>query len=223
MFIHMQNAQVIFEGKYPVTALDIHELSISQGEWVNILGPSGSGKTTLLNVVGGLEQLSSGTATVNRENIADLSSEALQTYRRTMIGYIYQDFRLFEQYTVLENVMLPQWPYEAKKTLKEKAEETLDQLQMSHRLHSLPGELSGGEKQRTAIARALIHEPKILLCDEPTGNVDEENRQNILRILTKLHDEGMTILLVTHDIEVAKWGTRKVFIRDGQIYEKVSR
>ncbi|MBP3041774.1 ABC transporter ATP-binding protein [Bacillaceae bacterium Marseille-Q3522] len=197
-------------------------MQIEKGEWINILGPSGSGKTTLLNVIGGMEHLSTGSIEVNEKNLSSLSESKLQLYRRTTIGYIFQDYRLFDQYTVLENVMLPQWPYEPRKTLAEKAKTVLAQIHMDHRLHALPGELSGGEKQRTAIARALLHEPQLLLCDEPTGNLDAENRENILQVLNELQQKGMTILLVTHDLEVAKWGTRKLFLRDGVLAETMA-
>ncbi|WP_052342823.1 ABC transporter ATP-binding protein [Bacillus sp. EB01] len=222
MSICIKKGEVVFNGNYPIKALDIEEFKIMQGEWVNILGPSGSGKTTLLNVIGGFEELSEGIIEVNGKNLTIFSKEQMQTFRRTTIGYIFQDFRLFEQFTVLENTILPQLPFEKRKNLENKARIILNQLQMGHRLNSLPGELSGGEKQRTAIARALIHKPNILLCDEPTGNLDKENRERILDILKELHKEGMTIILVTHDLEIAEWGDRKLYIRDGQIQESVS-
>jgi putative ABC transport system ATP-binding protein len=199
--------------------LDNVTLSVEKGKWINILGPSGSGKTTLLNVVGGLLSLSSGTLEVDGEDISQLKGDDLQSYRREKIGYVFQDYRLFDQFTVLENVILPQLPYEPRKKIEEKAKTLLEQLQMSHRINALPRELSGGEKQRTAIARALLHEPSILLCDEPTGNLDAENRERILQILKDLHDQGMTILLVTHDVEVTKWGDEILYIRDGRIQE----
>lgn len=219
MFIHLKNGSVVYQTHETVAALDNVTFTVEQGKWMNILGPSGSGKTTLLNVIGGLLSLSSGTLEVDGEDISQLKGDELQTYRREKIGYIFQDYRLFEQFTVLENVMLPQWPYEPRKKIEEKAKALLEQLQMSHRIHALPRELSGGEKQRTAIARALLHEPSILLCDEPTGNLDAENRERILQILKDLHEQGMTILLVTHDVEVTKWGDEILYIRDGKIQE----
>ena len=147
-------------------------LIVEKGKWINILGPSGSGKTTLLNVVGGLLSLSSGTLEVDGEDISQLKGDDLQSYRREKIGYVFQDYRLFDQFTVLENVILPQLPYEPRKKIEEKAKTLLEQLQMSSPYQCpSPGNVSGGEKQRTAIARALLHEPSILLCDEPTGNL----------------------------------------------------
>jgi len=223
MSIKMENVFVTFNrhSNSTVHALNGISLEVKKGEWLNILGPSGSGKTTLLNVIGGMIKPTEGEIQIEGDLLTDFSSNQLQEYRRNRIGYIFQDYRLFDQYTVLENVMIPQWPYMDKKELEKKSVKVLEKLQMNHRLHSLPNELSGGEKQRTAIARALLHGPSILLCDEPTGNLDEENRNNILTILHTLHQEGMTIILVTHDLEVATWGDRKIYIRDGRIQEMV--
>ena len=219
----MENVFVTFNrhSNSTVHALNGISLEVKKGEWLNILGPSGSGKTTLLNVIGGMIKPTEGEIQIEGDLLTDFSSNQLQEYRRNRIGYIFQDYRLFDQYTVLENVMIPQWPYMDKKELEKKSVKVLEKLQMNHRLHSLPNELSGGEKQRTAIARALLHGPSILLCDEPTGNLDEENRNNILTILHTLHQEGMTIILVNHDLEVATWGDRKIYIRDGRIQEMV--
>lgn len=220
MFVQLHNVNKIYQSAKPVKALQNITLNVQTGEWISIVGPSGSGKTTLLNIIGGMERLSSGEIKVNNYDVQQLSDHDLQIFRRNTIGFVFQDYRLFDQFTVLENVMIPQWPYKPQKEIREKAENLLSILQMSHRLHHLPGELSGGEKQRTAIARALIHEPKILLCDEPTGNLDAENGEIIMDILRSLHKQGMTIFLVTHDFEVAKLGSRKLFIRDGIIQEK---
>lgn len=221
MFIHLDNVSVQFSGNPPVNALQHVDFSVDKGEWINILGPSGSGKTTLLNVIGGMLSIQSGTLKVADTVLSEFTNEQLQSYRRNSIGYIFQDYRLFDQFTVIENVILPQLPYEQRSTLEKKAKDILDQLKMSHRLRALPSELSGGEKQRTAIARALLNDPDILLCDEPTGNLDEENRENILHIIRELHKTGMTILLVTHDNAIAEWGDRRLYIRSGQIEKKV--
>ena len=220
MYIQLNNGSITFTGRERVEALKHVTTSIEKGDWVNILGPSGSGKTTLLNVLGGMLSLTAGSITVNEKDLAKLSANECQEYRRTQIGYIFQDYRLFEQYTVLENVMLPQWPYQPRKQIEEQAKIILEELHMSHRMHALPHELSGGEKQRTAIARAILHEPAILLCDEPTGNLDQTNRENILTVLEQLNQKGITIILVTHDTEVAKWGNRLFYLRDGELQEK---
>jgi len=217
--IELKNATVIFQSIEPVYALQNVTLSVEKGEWISILGPSGSGKTTLLNVIAGLLPLTSGSIQVDGGDLSEYGQDELQEYRREKIGFIFQDYRLFDQFTVLENTMLPQWPYQPKKLIREKAEAVLERLGMGHRLHALPQELSGGEKQRAAIARAILHDPQILLCDEPTGNLDEGNRQNILQILKGLNDNGMTILFVTHDQEAAAYGSRTLTIRDGKLRE----
>lgn len=223
MLIQLHNVSVLFQGIYPVYALRDINLGIEKGQWVNILGPSGSGKTTLLNMVGGMERITSGKIEINGLDLTSFSEDELQSFRRNKIGYVFQDYRLFEQYTVLENVIVPQLPYKPRTEIEENAKLLLDQLQMSHRIEYLPGELSGGEKQRTAIARALLHQPEILLCDEPTGNLDEENRQKILELLKDLHDAGITILLVTHDFEITRWGTRTLYLRDGVLKESSNK
>ncbi|PLR81998.1 ABC transporter ATP-binding protein [Bacillus canaveralius] len=218
--ISLKDIQVVYNSFHPVYALQDVSLSIEKGEWITILGPSGSGKTILLNVIGGMERSSMGEVEVAGMLLNGLSDDALQDFRRNKIGFIFQHYRLLDQYTVVENVMLPQWPYLPKKEIERRATEILSQLHMSHRLEHLPGELSGGEKQRTAIARAMVHNPEIL-CDEPTGNLDGENRDNILTCLEDLHYNGMTILIVTHDEEVAKYGDRSLFLRDGILKERV--
>lgn len=219
MQIELKNATVIFQSMEPVYALQNVTLSVEKGEWISILGPSGSGKTTLLNVIAGLLPLTSGSIQVDGDDLSEYGQDELQEYRREKIGFIFQDYRLFDQFTVLENTMLPQWPYQPKKLIREKSEAVLERLGMGHRLHALPQELSGGEKQRAAIARAILHDPQILLCDEPTGNLDEGNRRNILQILKGLNDNGMTILFVTHDQEAAAYGSRTLTIRDGKLRE----
>ncbi|MGE6260257.1 ABC transporter ATP-binding protein [Heyndrickxia sporothermodurans] len=220
--ITLAKATVTYKNNPPVNALKNVSITINKGEWVSIVGPSGAGKTTLLNVIGGMERLSEGKVIVNNQNLTTIFDKDLQLYRRNTIGYIFQNYRLFDQYSVLENVIIPQLPYQPRDIIEQKAMTLLQYLDMSHRIRHLPGELSGGEKQRTAIARALLHNPDILLCDEPTGNLDEKNRENILEVLKKLHQDGMTILFVTHDLEIAKCGSRQLFIRDGIIREKTS-
>lgn len=219
--VQLTDVQVEYTGLHTVQALKDVTLSVEEGEWITILGPSGSGKTTLLNMIGGMERPSTGEVRVADMQLNKLSNEELQDFRREKIGFIFQHYQLLEQFTVLENVMLPQWPYLPKKEIESRATERLSQLLLSHRLHHLPGELSGGEKQRTAIARAMIHSPQILLCDEPTGNLDRDNRDNVLACLQSLHQNGMTILIVTHDEEIATYGDRILFLRDGILKERV--
>ncbi|WP_407269123.1 ABC transporter ATP-binding protein [Radiobacillus sp. PE A8.2] len=217
MTIQLVDASITFDGVEKVEALKNISLTIEKGECLAILGPSGSGKTTLLNVIGGMLLLTNGEILVDGQALQQLTNSELQTFRRTKIGYIFQDYRLFDQFTVLENVMLPQWPYQAKATIEKKAQTLLTELQISHREKAFPSALSGGEKQRVAIARAMLHQPDILLCDEPTGNLDADNRNNVMEILEALREQGITIIVVTHDQEVAKRGTKELFIRDGEL------
>lgn len=220
--IHLQEATVQFPGVIPVKALTNIDLQVDRGDWISVLGPSGSGKTTLLNIIGGMEQLSHGSATVNGKELSQITGQELQVFRRETIGFVFQHYRLFDQYTVLENVMLPQWPYQPRKRIEKKAKDLLEQLQMGHRLNHVPNQLSGGEKQRTAIARALLNDPELLLCDEPTGNLDANNRENIMQLLQQLHlDRDMTIILVTHDDQVATYGNRTLELRDGQLMSEI--
>lgn len=220
MTIEVANLSVTYNEE--VVALNDMNLNISKEDWLTILGPSGSGKTTLLNIIAGLLRDFSGSITVEENDLAALSEEEIQTYRREHIGYIFQDYRLFQQYTVLENIIMPFIPYQQKNELIEKALKVIDDIGLTHRKDALPGELSGGEKQRTAIARAILNEPSIILCDEPTGNLDEKNRDNILKLLKKENDKGTTIILVTHDSQIVEWGNRTVQLRDGKLLEEVS-
>ena len=220
MTIEVANLSVTYNEE--VVALNDMNLNISKEDWLTILGPSGSGKTTLLNIIAGLLRDFSGSITVEENDLAALSEEEIQTYRREHIGYIFQDYRLFQQYTVLENIIMPFIPYQQKNELIEKALKVVDDIGLTHRKDALPGELSGGEKQRTAIARAILNEPSIILCDEPTGNLDEKNRDNILKLLKKENDKGTTIILVTHDSQIVEWGNRTVQLRDGKLLKEVS-
>ena len=220
MTIEVANLSVTYNEE--VVALNDMNLNISKEDWLTILGPSGSGKTTLLNIIAGLLRDFSGSITVEENDLSALSEEEIQTYRREHIGYIFQDYRLFQQYTVLENIIMPFIPYQQKNELIEKALKVIDDIGLTHRKDALPGELSGGEKQRTAIARAILNEPSIILCDEPTGNLDEKNRDNILKLLKKENDKGTTIILVTHDSQIVEWGNRTVQLRDGKLLEEVS-
>lgn len=219
MYIKLKNANKAFGNNYSVQALNNVSLSVDKGEWLTIMGPSGSGKTTLLNIIGGMEKLDDGKVEIDGQFLSSFSEDELQEFRRKTIGFIFQHYQLFEQYSVLENVMIPQWPYKPYATIEEQAKKILSQLHMDERMDHLPGELSGGEKQRTAIARALMNEPDILLCDEPTGNLDAENRENIMELLKELHLNGITIILVTHDAELVKYGNRHFQLRDGVLNE----
>lgn len=221
--IELRNITVQYKGVEQKPVLRAVSLTIKEGEWVSILGPSGSGKTTLLNVISGLHRPTTGLISFRGTDYEALTSDEIQKFRRERIGFIFQNYRLFNQYSVLENVMLPQLPFQQKKVLEESAKQLLSEVQMGHRLAHLPEQLSGGEKQRVAIARALLNEPDVLLCDEPTGNLDSENREKVLELLKILNDQGKTIIVVTHDQEVAKSGSRELYLRDGVIREEVQR
>ncbi|GKV68540.1 ABC transporter ATP-binding protein [Sporosarcina sp. NCCP-2716] len=217
MVIQIAKAQISYGDNLPILK-DIN-LTVNKNDWIIILGVSGTGKTSLLNMVGGLLRPDAGDVVVGGRNLQALKSEEMQEYRRNTIGFIYQDFKLFEQYTVLENVMLPRLPYDSRKKLEKQAIQLLESVGLSHRLSHLPAELSGGEKQRVAIARALIGSPEILLCDEPTGNLDSESTKTVMNILQKLHTVGLTILLITHDDSLSPYGNRILTTGDGTIVE----
>src|SRR5699024_6150125 len=186
-----------------VSALSNVSLPIRNGEWITILGPSGSGKSTLLNCIGGMELPSHGNVEIDGQSTSNMTNEQLQALRRHQIGYIFQDFRILPQYNVLDNVCLPLLPYEKRATVLTRAKQRIEDVDLIHRLNHLPEELSGGEKQRVAIARALMNDPDILICDEPTGNLDEKNRDRILQTIAQLHNKGHTIVIATHDPDVA--------------------
>jgi putative ABC transport system ATP-binding protein len=212
-----------FDGKRQVTALNGVCLNIQKGEMVSLVGPSGSGKSTLLNLVGGLDQPTSGQVTVDGANLAGLGDDELTRVRRDKIGFIFQFFNLLPTLTSVENVSLPLhlrgW---SRAKAQERAGELLDLVGLAKRKEHLPEELSGGERQRVAIARALSIYPPILLGDEPTGNLDTRTGVEILALLQDLHSRlGSTVVLVTHDLSVAASCPRTVHMRDGQIVKDV--
>ncbi|KAB2969984.1 MAG: ABC transporter ATP-binding protein [Thermoanaerobaculia bacterium] len=202
---------------YPgnVRALDGVSLEIGRGEWVALMGSSGSGKTTLLNLVDGLDRPTSGRVVILDRDTTRLAPDELTTFRREHIGLIFQQFHLIPYLTALENVMLAQ--YYHSQTDREQAERALEAVQMTHRATHLPSQLSGGEQQRVCIARALINEPKIILADEPTANLDEDNENKVIEILQRLHAQGETIVIATHDPGLGDLAQRKVLLRRGRI------
>jgi|SRR5690625_15100 len=181
--------------------VDFH---VEKGSWVSIMGPSGTGKTTLIHCLSGLLRPDEGEVSIAEKNLYTLTEQELSDFRRKEIGFIFQDYKLLPHYSVIDNVMLPLYYDEDREQLKAKAQENLQQVGIDEHLHNrLPGQLSGGEKQRVAIARALIGNPQLLFCDEPTGNLDIENRNHIIDLLEKLNKGGQTIIVVTHDQDVA--------------------
>ena len=221
LVISLKQVSKVFEGKRKAVALQGINLDVEKGQVVSIVGPSGSGKSTLLNLIGGLDRPTSGEIRIEGENLSDLPDDDLTRVRRDKIGFVFQFFNLLPTLNCLENVALPlhlrKWP---RKKIDERARELLNLVQLSHRLEHLPDELSGGERQRVAIARALSVYPPILLADEPTGNLDTQTGQEILKLIDDLHAQlRATVLIVTHDLEVAGHCSRTVALRDGRIVE----
>ncbi|MED3648817.1 ABC transporter ATP-binding protein [Halalkalibacterium halodurans] len=220
MMIQLKDVSVTYQSLHEtLTILQDITLTVASGEWLSIVGPSGSGKTTLLKLIAGALQPASGTVTINERSITGLPHTDRQAFIRTQVASVYQQFRLLPQFNVLENVMLPLVPYESRKTIRARATELIDQVGLSHRMTHYPHQLSGGEQQRVSFARALLTEPAILLCDEPTGNLDQANRDNILDLLSQLHAQGQTIVLATHDDVVARRGDRTISIDNGTIHK----
>jgi putative ABC transport system ATP-binding protein len=203
---------------YPngLKALDHFDLEIASGEWVSVMGPSGSGKTTLMNLIGLLDRPSSGSIKINGKETSHFSEKEMTLFRRRTVGMIFQQFHLVPHLTALENVMLAQYFHSM--VDREQAVELMSRIGLKERLEHYPSQLSGGEQQRVCIARALINEPKILLADEPTGNLDEQNEKEIIRLLIKLHEaEGLTILMVTHDLTVGRIADRQIELNHGRL------
>ncbi len=212
-------AQVVIESlskKYgSLRAVDGLSFSIAPGEWVALMGPSGSGKTTLINILGGLDTLTSGSVIVDGVDLAKLSEGELVRYRAEKIGFVFQQFHLVPYLTALENVMLAQYFHSV--THEQQASDALNRVGLGDRLTHLPAQLSGGEQQRVAIARALINQPKLILADEPTGNLDEVNEAIVLQIFGELHNAGHTILMVTHDPDIARQADRRIELAHGHL------
>ncbi len=198
-----------------IKALDGISLEVAPGEWLAVMGPSGSGKSTLVNLVGCLDQPTSGEIWLDGENVAELPAAALSRVRAERIGFIFQQFHLIPYLTALENVMLAQYFHSM--TDEEEALEALARVGLRERARHLPAHLSGGEQQRVCIARALINDPKIVLADEPTGNLDAQNEEIVLRLLRELHQQGRTIVMVTHDPVVARLADRRIELHHGRI------
>jgi len=215
-----ENLTKIYTDGAPVRALDGVTLEIGAGEFVAITGPSGSGKSTLLNLIGTLDRPTSGRVVVDGVDVGTLRGNALADFRRERIGFVFQMFHLVPTLTALENVMLPLIPYRRglKFRLEERAQELLEAVGLGDRLHHLPGQLSGGEQQRVAIARALINTPKVILADEPTGNLDSRAGAEIVALLRQLNRErGVTVLVATHNEAVAQAADRILRLRDGRV------
>lgn len=203
-----------------VNALHHVDLSVREGEWVSIMGPSGSGKSTLLNIVCGLDSPTDGSVLIDGLELAGLSASELARYRREMVGLIFQQFHLVPYLNAMENVMLAQYFHSMAD--EESARIALERVGLGHRLDHLPAHLSGGEQQRVCIARALINEPRVLLADEPTGNLDEKNEEAVMELFQELHGQGMTLVVVTHDVSVCEAGDRIINLEHGRVLVKTA-
>lgn len=208
----------------PVHALQGVSITIKQGEYVAIMGTSGSGKSTLMNIIGCLDKPSSGTYILDGEDIVARSDDELATIRNRTIGFVFQQFNLLASMTALQNVMLPLvYAGVPAAERKMKAELALKELGLEGRIGHRPNELSGGQQQRVAIARAIVNNPRILLADEPTGALDSATSREIMGLFNRLVDEGMTVIIVTHDPETASHARRVIKVRDGKIQEDSTR
>jgi putative ABC transport system ATP-binding protein len=198
-----------------IHALDHISLHVAKGEWLSIMGPSGSGKSTLVNLIGCLDRPSSGEIWLDGQNVAGISAGELNRVRAEKIGFIFQQFHLIPFLTAVENVMLAQYFHSM--TDEKEAIQALTRVGLGDRAHHLPSQLSGGEQQRVCIARALINDPRIILADEPTGNLDAQNEEIVLRLLREFHQQGRTIVMVTHDPVVARLADRRIELHHGKI------
>ena len=211
-------------GDETINALASINLEISQGGFVSIVGPSGSGKSTLLHIIGGLDSTTRGSIFVDGQDLSKASDKELSSYRNKKVGFVFQTFNLQPTYNALENVALPlvfaRVPLGKRNQI---AREALDTVGLGDRVQHKPGELSGGERQRVGIARALVNNPKILLADEPTGNLDSKASERIMELLSRLNKErGLTLILVTHDLESAKNANRMLQMHDGKFTQSAN-
>lgn len=219
--IELNNIEKLYEmGGETVVALDGVSLAIHNGDFTSIMGPSGSGKSTMMNIVGLLDAFDTGEYILNDINIGDYSEREVAGIRNQEIGFIFQSFNLLPRMNLLDNVMLPLiYAGTSLKERQEKALEALDRVGLGDRVEHQPNEISGGQKQRVAIARAIVNEPTVILADEPTGNLDTETSEEIIRIFQELNRDGATIIMVTHEREVAEFSKKIVHLRDGNIVE----
>jgi putative ABC transport system ATP-binding protein len=203
-----------------VRALDGVTFDVEAGEWIAMMGPSGSGKTTLINILGGLDTPTSGCAVVDGVDVARFDEAGLTRYRAEKVGFVFQQFHLVPYLTAIENVMLAQYFHST--TDENEAKKALERVGLGDRLTHVPAQLSGGEQQRVAVARSLINHPKLLLADEPTGNLDETNEQIVINLLRELHAEGHTILMVTHDPSIGRLADRRIELAHGRLQQIIT-
>jgi putative ABC transport system ATP-binding protein len=211
-------------GEEEIHALRGVSIQIERGEYVAIMGPSGSGKSTLMNLIGCLDTPSKGSYLLNEKEVAEMNDDELAQIRNEEIGFVFQTFNLLPRATALHNVELPLiYAGISGKARQEKAKQALEKVDLMSRASHRPNELSGGQRQRVAIARALVNDPSILLADEPTGNLDSKTGNEIMGVFERLHASGNTIVLVTHEADIAAYAHRTIHIRDGQVEKDVRR
>ncbi len=211
-------------GEEQIHALQGVSIQIERGEYVAIMGPSGSGKSTLMNLIGCLDTPSKGSYLLNSKEVASMNDDELARIRNEEIGFVFQTFNLLPRATALHNVELPLvYAGVQGKVRQERARQALGKVELIDRALHRPNELSGGQRQRVAIARALVNNPSILLADEPTGNLDSKTGNEIMGVFDKLHETGNTIVLVTHEADIAAYAHRAIHIRDGQVEKDVKR
>ncbi|RKQ28206.1 ABC transporter ATP-binding protein [Oceanobacillus halophilus] len=207
-------------GKEEVSVLKGIDLTIQKGQFAAIMGPSGSGKSTLMNIIGCLDRPTTGEYYLNEKLVSNDDDKELAHVRNQSIGFVFQQFQLLPRLTALKNVELPMiYAGFKKKEREERANEALEKVNLTDRMHHLPNELSGGQKQRVAIARAIVNQPDLILADEPTGALDTKTSEQIMELFTMLNLEGTTIVIVTHELEVASYAKRKVLVRDGLLVQ----
>ena len=218
--VELRGVRRVFGTEPPVEALRGIDLTVYEGDWLAILGPSGSGKSTLLNILGCLDRPTEGTFLIDGIDAAGLSDEQRASVRARRIGFVFQTFHLLGHHTALQNVMLADVYGGGERTdREERARAALERVGMGHRIDSLPTKLSGGEQQRVAIARALFGSPSLLLCDEPTGNLDSVNTESVLSLFHDLEGDGLTLVVITHEDDVAAHARREVRMVDGHLTE----
>lgn len=221
--IVMENISKVYDlGEVQVTALDSISFRCNQGEAISIMGPSGSGKSTLMNLLGCLDRPTNGNYFLDGQDVASLTDNQLAEIRNTKLGFVFQSYNLLPKMTALENVELPM-VYAGHGHRKQAALAALESVGIGQRAQHRPSEMSGGEQQRVAIARALINNPRIILADEPTGNLDTQSSHNIMDVLLEQRKRGITIVIVTHEEDIARYTERTIYLRDGKIIEEKRR
>ncbi|MEC1533534.1 ABC transporter ATP-binding protein [Bacillus haynesii] len=223
--LQVKQASKIYEGKIAYRALTDINLTIDKGEFVGIMGPSGSGKTTLLNMIATIDEPTTGEILINGQKPHVLKKDKLAKFRRRELGFVFQDFNLLPTLTVEENIVLPlTLDGEKVREMKRKANDLAEKLGITQIMKKRTFEISGGQAQRAAVARAMIHSPKLLLADEPTGNLDSKSSKDVMEMLESINrSEKATMMLVTHDPQAASYCNRVVFIKDGKLYSEINR